>query len=243
MAMKREYKKMHDRVLGAADIEIDRTPLYLARGAWQIARGYADRNIASNTMIESTKVSMVSDSRRAVFPHCGHFTLWKFFERASGLSPVGLKSTSVGNSTGRSCFRNRHFAALCAINDRDGCAPIALAREQPIAQMPELTVRLPSFSLQAHRRSLPGIFRCDPFHSPEFTMMPGSIYAASSLFAICRRAAAMTNFISHTVLLAKREIARLVRGHAHDRAGTVVGRAHNRRSRSGSFRRSKDAAA
>src|SRR5271169_5014204 len=50
---------------------------------------------------ESTKVSMVSVSRRAGPAHCGHFTFFQVGWRSSGL-PGLSKVTSSGNVTGRS---------------------------------------------------------------------------------------------------------------------------------------------
>ena len=50
---------------------------------------------------ESTKVSMVSVSRRAAPPHCGHFTCFQVGWRSSGL-PGLSNETSSGSVTGRS---------------------------------------------------------------------------------------------------------------------------------------------
>src|SRR5664279_3249699 len=50
---------------------------------------------------ESTNVSMVSVSRRAAPPHCGHETFFQVGWRSSGL-PGLSKVTSSGNCTGRS---------------------------------------------------------------------------------------------------------------------------------------------
>ncbi len=50
---------------------------------------------------ESTKVSIVSVSRTAGFPHFGQLTCFQVGWRSSGL-PGRLKSTSSGSFTGRS---------------------------------------------------------------------------------------------------------------------------------------------
>src|SRR5438128_1399605 len=52
----------------------------------------------------SRKVSETSVSRRASWPHWGHFTRYHDSTRASGDTPVssGLKSSTLGSSTGRS---------------------------------------------------------------------------------------------------------------------------------------------
>src|SRR5690606_1556991 len=49
---------------------------------------------------ESTKVSIVSVSRRAAPPHCGHVTFYQVGWRSSGL-PGLSKVTSSGSTTGR----------------------------------------------------------------------------------------------------------------------------------------------
>src|SRR6266853_1929741 len=52
--------------------------------------------------LESTKVSMVSVSRRAGPPHFGHLAARNFSFESRGDSPVGLNSTWSGRSTGSS---------------------------------------------------------------------------------------------------------------------------------------------
>jgi hypothetical protein len=52
---------------------------------------------------ESTNVSMVSVSRVAAPPHCGHLTCFQVGWRSSGL-PGRSKVTSSGKVTGRSAF-------------------------------------------------------------------------------------------------------------------------------------------
>ena len=54
--------------------------------------------------------------------------------RASGDSPPGRKSTSSGSSTGSWSSGTGDLAALRAVHDRDRRAPVALTRDQPVAQ-------------------------------------------------------------------------------------------------------------
>jgi hypothetical protein len=90
-------QQVQDRVLDAADVLIDRQPILdprIQHGLVVVAqakrRKYQD---------ESTKVSMVSVSRRAAAPHFGHFTARKRSSLSSGLPlPSGTRST--GSTTG-----------------------------------------------------------------------------------------------------------------------------------------------
>ena len=125
-------EQMHDRVLGAADILVDRQP---ARGLGRLVGASAFHGSVKRAMYqdESTKVSMVSVSRRAGLPHCGQATCFQVGWRSSGL-PGWSKSTSSGSVTGRSAVGHRHHAAGLAVDHRDRAAPVALARDAPVAQ-------------------------------------------------------------------------------------------------------------
>ena len=76
----------------------------------------------------------MSVSRRAGPPHCGHSVATQSSAAASGLRPLGAKSSTSGSSTGSWSSGNRHDAALLAIDDRDRAAPVALPRDQPVAE-------------------------------------------------------------------------------------------------------------
>src|SRR3989338_4788171 len=53
---------------------------------------------------ESTKVSIVSASLLAGFPHFGHFTFINFSDWARGEAPSPVSFTSSGRTTGRSLY-------------------------------------------------------------------------------------------------------------------------------------------
>src|ERR1700739_3062260 len=82
---------------------------------------------------ESPKVSIVSVSRRASRPQRGQSTLKNARQWFSGL-PLPSGTRSSGSPTGRAGFGTRYRAAVVAVNDRDRRAPVALARNAPVAQ-------------------------------------------------------------------------------------------------------------
>ena len=80
---------------------------------------------------------MVSVSRRAGPPQLGQVVCTQSSTRASGERPssVGWKSSRSGSSTGQLVLGHRHGAALLAVDDGDRRAPVALAADQPVAQL------------------------------------------------------------------------------------------------------------
>ena len=85
---------------------------------------------------ESTKVSMVSVSRRALLPQQGQTTpAWKASLLISGLpEPSGTRSW--GRTTGRSLAGTGTAPQLLAVDDGNRRAPVALAAHAPVAQTP-----------------------------------------------------------------------------------------------------------
>ena len=93
---------------------------------------------------ESTNVSMVSVSRRAGLPHCGQATFFQVGWRSSGL-PGRSKRDVVRQLHRQVLHRHRHDAAGLAMDDRDRAAPVALARDAPVAQAEvDLALRRPA---------------------------------------------------------------------------------------------------
>src|SRR3954463_7356419 len=84
---------------------------------------------------ESTKVSIVSVSRRAGLPHTGHWQERKSSRLFSGL-PLPSGTQSCGRTTGRVLFRHGHGAVHVAMDDGNRRAPVALAADAPVAQAP-----------------------------------------------------------------------------------------------------------
>ena len=126
-------EQVQDRVLDAADILVDRQPAVDRRRGRSGVRRVQGSVKRAKYQDESTKVSIVSVSRRAGLPQCGQATCFQVGWRSSGL-PGWSKVTSSGSSTGRSRVGHRHDAAGLAMDDRDRAAPVALARDAPVAQ-------------------------------------------------------------------------------------------------------------
>jgi hypothetical protein len=131
-------EQVQDRVLDAADILVDRQPGIgrLARRSAS-ARGSVKR---AKYQDESTKVSIVSVSRRAGLPQAGR----RRASRSDGVERVAglVEGHVLRQHTGRSGVGHRHDAAGVAMDDRDRAAPVALARDAPVAQA-EVDLPLP----------------------------------------------------------------------------------------------------
>jgi hypothetical protein len=125
-------EQVQDRVLDAADILIDRQPVLAAGGSVGASRpcGAVKR---AKYQDESTKVSIVSVSRRAglaalragdVLP--GRVAV----ERIAGL----VEGHVLGQLHRQVLVRHRHVPQFVAMDHRDRAAPVALARNAPVAQ-------------------------------------------------------------------------------------------------------------
>ena len=124
-------EQMQDRVLDAADILVDRHPVADGVGVGRlVALGEQKR---AKYHDESTKVSIVSVSRTAGPPQFGQVTCFQVGWRSSGL-PGFSKLDIVGKLHRQILLRHRHDAAGRAMDHRDRAAPIALARDAPVAQ-------------------------------------------------------------------------------------------------------------
>ena len=126
-------EQMQHRVLGAADVLVDGHPA-LGMLADPTARGRcADRDSAdSTTTIRRTCPSCRSRAAPAP-PHFGHVVSMNAGSRASG-EPSPVIGTSGGSSTGSCVVGHGDFAALLAVDDRNRRAPVALARDEPVAE-------------------------------------------------------------------------------------------------------------
>ena len=120
---------------------------------------------------------------------------------------------------------NRHFAAALAVHDRDRRAPIALARDEPIAKAEVDRLSCRARALRGARRSRRARARCDmPVKSSlaiSRRRRRTARRAIGRLRAVRRRRSRRS--IGRPCLLRKLEIALVVRGHAHHRAGAVLG--------------------
>ncbi len=83
---------------------------------------------------ESTKVSIVSVSRFAAAPQRGHSVATQSSAAASGLRPLRRVVVDLGQLDRQLVVGHGDDAALLAVDDRDRGAPVALARDEPVAQ-------------------------------------------------------------------------------------------------------------
>ena len=133
-------EQMQDRVLDAADILIDRQP-----GVGDVGR--RRRRLRSTGSVKRAKYQDEFDERvhRVGLaprrpPHCGQATCFQVGWRSSGL-PGASKVTSSGSAPAGPRPGPERAASL-AMDDRDRAAPIALARNAPVAQLViDLTLR------------------------------------------------------------------------------------------------------
>ena len=123
-------EQVQDRVLDAADILVDRQPAIRPCGAVGAVSFHG--SVKRRSTRTSRRRCPWCRFRAAPPPHCGQSTCFQVGWRSSGL-PGRSKVTSSGSVTGRSC-RHRHHAAGLAMDDRDRAAPVALARNAPVAQ-------------------------------------------------------------------------------------------------------------
>ena len=145
-------QQVQDRVLDAADVLVDRHPVVGALVDHRLRRWSAQAK-RRKYQDESTKVSIVSVSRRAAPPHFGHLHLeerGRLVERIAGAvrhaGPRAARTGSCSSGTGTS----PHVGAM---DDRDRAAPVALARDAPVAQAPLHLLLAEALRLAGRRRS------------------------------------------------------------------------------------------
>ena len=126
-------EQVQDRVLDAADILVDRQPVIDGPA---VGRPVGQPRIGEAGEIPGRideGVHRVGLAPAAFRRSCGQATCFQVGCRSSGL-PGTSKETSSGSTTGRSSLGHRHDAAGVAVDDRDRAAPVALARDAPVAQ-------------------------------------------------------------------------------------------------------------
>ena len=126
-------EQVEHRVLGAADVEVDRHPVAFLLGVPGTLVVRAGRCSAGNT--STTRPTGASCwSRGGPCPSSGP-TPSPCSSGGSGL-PVGLKSSSSGRRTGSSRLGDARGSPILLVeHDRERLAPVALAGEQPVAQL------------------------------------------------------------------------------------------------------------
>ena len=125
-------EQVQDRVLDAADVLVDRHPV--------VERGLVGRRLG----VGRREAREIPRANRRTCPSCRSRAgppCRTSGNRHASTSDAGRADcracrsvTSSGSLTGRSGRRHRHDAARLAVDDRDRAAPVALARDAPVAQ-------------------------------------------------------------------------------------------------------------
>ena len=170
------------------------------------------------------KVSMVSVSRRAAPPHRGHATLTNSGTFSSGERPVAGDLDAVRQHHRKLILGHRHDAACRAVDHRNRRAPIALARDAPVLDA-EGDGGLAEAVLLGVRGHPPARLLAGQARPPAGVFHDAVIRERLSHAGFRRQCAVhRTDHRTHgdAVFAAEFEVALVVRGHRHDRAGAVA---------------------
>ena len=131
-----KVEQMHHRVLGAADVDIDGQPgaglLAVERPAIETRRHKT--RVVPGGVDKGVHGLAFALARAAALRAAGGVKGRQLGERrAAGAGQ--LHGVKVGQHHRQIFLRHRHRSVFVAVNDRDRRAPVALAREAPIAQM------------------------------------------------------------------------------------------------------------
>src|SRR5437667_6636077 len=130
---------------------------------------------------ESTKVSIVSVSRRAAPPHFGHFVFTNSGVAASGDSPIPVSFGFGGSSTGKSLSGTGTSPSFAQYTTGIG-VPQYRCREIPQSFKRNTVSRFPNpfVSASAVIFSIAAA-ESNPLYGPEFTERPYSVYGSFKL--------------------------------------------------------------
>ena len=130
-AIEPRVEQMQDRMLDAADILVDRQPV-VGRCGIDRRRRHAGGRSARNTRRNRRRCPWCrSRAARARRIGAGDMLPGRMMvERIAGL----VEGHIVGQRDRQVRLRHRHDAARLAMDDRDRAAPVALARNAPVAQ-------------------------------------------------------------------------------------------------------------
>ena len=172
---------------------------------------------------ESTKVSMVSVSRRAGPPQVGQVTFRRTPVRASGESPTCLMLQRRWQNHRKVILRDRHHAAGVAVDDRDRASPVTLAGDAPVAEAELFGAgSLAMLGQVTAMAALAGPLR----HAGERAGVHQDAVLLVGLGEAVGRQRLPRGLDHHldrqAVLPGELEVPLVVGGHRHDRAGAVV---------------------
>ena len=131
-------EQVEDRVLGAADVEVDRHPVVLLARIAEAARRSAGRCSAGSTSSVPAHCGIVFVSRRPGPPQRGQLVVDpapRPRRAATRRSRSARSARPRGAGAGSSRSGHRHHAAGLAVDERDRLAPVALAGEDPVAEL------------------------------------------------------------------------------------------------------------
>jgi hypothetical protein len=216
-------EEVQDRVLHAADVLVDVHPVggVLGRGRRRGA-GRGEAGEVPRRIHEGVHRVRLAPGGLAAF-RAGHVAPCRVaVERVSGL----VEADVIGKRDGQVLLPLRHHAAVLAVDDRDRAAPVALARQAPVAQA-ELGDALPHAvclaegdggvdGLLARRDLGPG----EGLGPRTFSVLGGTKAAVRHRMAAVERHEGVDH--RQVVLAREVEVALVMGRAAEDRAGAVV---------------------
>ena len=217
--------QMQDRVLDPADVLVDRQPVVdhaaVERPVVVVRVGVA-QEVPGRVDERVHRVRLALRRHRRTR---GTSTLTQSSAAASGERPFGRKSSTSGSSTGSSSSGTGTITARLAVDDRDRAAPVALPRQQPVAQ--------PVVDRRLRRARAPSSDSTIAFFASGADMplncarvdehLVGGVRDVGGAPPRPRRqTGATTCTIGRSNRCREGEVALVVRGHGHDRAGAVV---------------------
>ena len=172
-------EQVQDRVLDAADILVDRQPV-VDHGA--VGRRGRDPGIGEAREVPGRVRRTCPWCRSRAAPACriaGSATFFQVGWRSSGL-PGRSKRHVVRQRHRQVLGRHRHDAAGLAMDDRDRAAPVALARDAPVAQaVVDLALR--------HRPHCRAVALSSRFATSSFACRDGHAVEEARIDHACRR--------------------------------------------------------
>ena len=213
-------QEMQDRVFDAADVLVHRVPVLVARVDHRRRAGTCVAHVVPRRIDERIHRIGLALRRLATTRACRLDEIAPLRERIAG----AVGHAILGQNDRQIGFRHRHVAAGRAVDDRNGRAPVALARDAPIAQ----AIRDPLLA-EPHRLEVggDGVDRGLIAESVVLARMNAStarLVLVPRLPCIGgeRRAVDGDDLLDRqTVLFREREIALVVAGNAHYRALAV----------------------
>ena len=167
---------------------------------------------------------MVSVSRLAGPPQWGQVVLTHSVWRARGLSPssAGLKVLDLGQAQGQLALGQGLPTALLAVDHGDGLAPVALAAEDPVAQLEVDLACGPCRFPPAKRTSSPWLPpRTGRSRNPELTSVPVATSVKAASLRLHGLVALDHLDDGQAELVGKLPVAGIVGRDGHDGAGAI----------------------